>query len=191
MEKTIELERKQVTYTLRASRRAKSIRLTVACGGALTVSAPPWVGESRIEKFILEKSAWVLDRIRYFNHFPKAVPVRRVNRWKHFAEHKEKARAFVLERLAHFNAFYGFKWNRVAIRNQRSRWGSCSRGRNLNFNYRLALLPPRLADYIIVHELCHLVELNHSAEFWSLVARALPNHRALRSELRKVGMNFL
>lgn len=184
MEKTIELERKRVAYTFRVSKRARGVRLSVACGGVFTVTAPPWMRTSRIEAFILKKSAWVLDKIRYFSRFPRVTPVRRVNRRKHFAEHKEGARALVEKRLAHFNQRYGFAWKKVAIRNQRSRWGSCSRNQNLNFNYKLALLPPHLADYIIVHELCHLGELNHSPKFWALVARAIPEHKKLRKELR-------
>ena len=191
MEKTIKLAQEKVGYTLRLNTRSRSVRLTVACGGVFTVSAPPWMDQNRIERFIFEKSAWVLDKIRYFSKFPKAALAPRINRRKHFAEHKEKARMLVQERLAHFNHLYGFKWNKVAIRNQRSRWGSCSRNKNLSFNYRIALLPPRLADYLIVHELCHLGEPNHSPAFWSLVSRALPDFRALRTELQKTFAGLL
>ena len=191
MEKTIALREKRVSYTLRRSRRARCVRLTVACGGALTVSAPPWIQESRIEQFIAEKSAWELDKIRYFSQFPKIAPAPRINRRKHFAEYKEKARALVEERLAHFNQVYQFKWNRITIRNQRSRWGSCSRKKNLNFNYKIMFLPPRLADYIIVHELCHLGVLNHSPQFWALVSQTVQDYRTLRKELRKVSASPL
>ncbi|MDZ4284315.1 MAG: M48 family metallopeptidase [Patescibacteria group bacterium] len=100
--------------------------------------------------------------------------------------HKEAARAFVHARLAAFNAHYGFAYNRVAIKNQRSCWGSCSERRNLNFNYRVLFLPPLIADYIIVHELCHLAELNHSPRFWSLVAQICPQYKNRRKELTKV-----
>lgn len=101
-----------------------------------------------------------------------------------YAKYKEVARALVQGRLADFNQVYGFTWGRVAIRNQKSRWGSCSKKGNLNFSYRIALLPRELADYVIVHELCHLGEFNHSPRFWALVARACPDHRALRARLR-------
>ena|SRR3989338_11284559 len=101
-----------------------------------------------------------------------------------YTRYKEAARALVHARLAHFNMTYGFIWGRVAIRNQKSRWGSCSKKGNLNFSYRIALLPRELADYVIVHELCHLGEFNHSPRFWALVARACPEHRTLRARLR-------
>jgi len=72
----------------------------------------------------------------------------------------------------------------VSIRNQKTRWGSCSRQKNLSFSYRLFLLPPRFCDYVIVHELCHLKEMNHSPKFWALVARTFPDYKKLRREMK-------
>jgi len=109
---------------------------------------------------------------------------------KHYLAHKEVAREQVLARLAHFNAHYGYEWKRVAIRNQRTCWGSCTSLKNLNFNYKLLFLPPHLADYIIVHELCHLRELNHGQAFWDLVRQTLPEFEAHRRELRTVERAF-
>lgn len=103
---------------------------------------------------------------------------------KHYQEHKELARELVLARLAHYNEHYGFQWGRVAIRNQRRCWGSCSSLGNLNFNYKIYFLPPHLQDYIIVHELCHLAELNHGPRFWALVAERIPEYRQHQVELR-------
>jgi predicted metal-dependent hydrolase len=96
---------------------------------------------------------------------------------------KEEARAFVHERLHMLNQHYGFAYKRVAIRNSSSRWGSCSQKGNLNFHYKLLQLPPELADYIIVHELCHLAELNHSERFWSRVAEVIPDWKVQRKRL--------
>ena len=101
-----------------------------------------------------------------------------------YVAHKKAASNLVQSRLDHFNTIYGFTYNRVSIRNQRTRWGSCSRKGNLNFSYKVVLLPPALVDYIVVHELCHLGEFNHSRNFWDLVARTMPNHRELRVQLR-------
>jgi predicted metal-dependent hydrolase len=100
-----------------------------------------------------------------------------------YEKYKEAARTLVLSRLHHFNTFYGFKIGRVSIRDQKTRWGSCSTKGNLNFSYRIALIAPKLADYIVVHELCHLGEFNHSQRFWDLVARMFPDYRLLKSEL--------
>lgn len=110
---------------------------------------------------------------------------------KKYLELREHARAFVHDRIKVLNAPYGFQYNKIAIRNSSSRWGSCSTKKNLNFNYKIVLLPPELADYIIVHELCHLQELNHSPNFWALVAGSVPNYVTLRHALRKVSASRL
>ncbi len=108
---------------------------------------------------------------------------------KEYLELKEKARVLVSERLVYWNKHYNFKYGRVSIRNQRSRWGSCSSKGNLNFNFRIVTLPPHLADYLIVHELCHLGQMNHSQKFWDLVGETLPNYEKQMLELRKVRMS--
>jgi predicted metal-dependent hydrolase len=99
---------------------------------------------------------------------------------------REAARELARRKIDYFNSFYGFKVNRIAIRDQKSRWGSCSKKGNLNFNYRIALLPERLADYVILHELCHLGEFNHSKRFWDLMEKAMPDARRLRQEFKKI-----
>lgn len=106
---------------------------------------------------------------------------------KHYLAHKEDTRELVLARLDHFNKHYGLTYNRVAIRNQRRRWGSCSAHGNLNFSYRLLFLPPELSDYIIVHELCHLKELNHSPRFWALVSEVIPDFKLRKQILKRYG----
>lgn len=107
-----------------------------------------------------------------------------------YQKHKAEARALVLKKLEKYNKEYGFKYNRISIRDQKTRWGSCSKKGNLNFNYKIVFLPEELADYIIVHELCHLKEFNHSARFWALVAQVFPNHLKLRAALRKTRINL-
>lgn len=81
------------------------------------------------------------------------------------------------------------KYRRVSIRDQRSRWGSCSAQKNLNFNYRLVHLSPELRDYVVVHELCHLVELNHGSKFWALVGQMIPNAQRLSHQIRRMPMD--
>ncbi len=121
----------------------------------------------------------------------------KTERAKQYAAYKERARALVTERLLKWSAFYAkegvtFTYKRIAIRNQKTRWGSCSKQKdgtaNLNFNWKLAVLPQGMADYIIVHELCHLHELNHGPHFWKLVSRAMPDYMEIRRELRGVGV---
>ncbi len=113
---------------------------------------------------------------------------------KKFKTHKEKAREIVMSKLEHFKNIYktahnvDIKYNRVTIRDQKTRWGSCSSKGNLNFNYRLALIPDHLADYVIVHEMCHILQLNHSQKFWSLVSLAIPDYIEKKAELRSLSL---
>lgn len=110
---------------------------------------------------------------------------------KHYKKYKENARALVHARLAYFNAFYAFPLRRVAIKNSKSRWGSCSKLGNLNFNYKLLFLPIQVIDYVVVHELCHLKEFNHSPKFWALVAQEIPDYLARRKLLRRLERQVL
>lgn len=103
---------------------------------------------------------------------------------KHYEAHKEVARKIIKDRLSHYAPLCGVSFKRVAIRNQRRRWGSCTSKGNLNFSYRLVFLPKELCDYVIVHELCHLKELNHGPAFWSEVEKVLPNYPTLIKNLR-------
>jgi hypothetical protein len=105
---------------------------------------------------------------------------------KRYIQYKEVARALVHAKLAYYNQFYNFKLNKVFIKNHRSRWGSCSSKGNLNFNYNIVFLPPETADYLVVHELCHLSAFNHSPKFWALIEHTVPNYKVLRKELRRV-----
>lgn len=104
---------------------------------------------------------------------------------KHYTDHKEAARQVIHARLEYWNKHYNLTYKRVAIRNQRRSWGSCTSLGNLNFSYKILFLPPELADYIVVHELCHLKELNHGEKFWSLVTETIPDYLDRRSALKK------
>ena len=103
---------------------------------------------------------------------------------KQYLKYREQARALVHAQVAKINQRYNFPVGRIAIKNHRSRWGSCSKKHNLNFNYKILFLPERLAEYIVAHELCHLGEFNHSPKFWDLVARFAPDYRERVRELR-------
>lgn len=105
---------------------------------------------------------------------------------REYLVHKSAALQLASARILYFNQFYHFKINRISVKNQKTRWGSCSKKGNLNFNYRIVLLPPHLADYVIVHELCHLGEFNHSPNFWKLVAKVIPNYKSIRQEFKKI-----
>ncbi|MFH1509206.1 MAG: SprT family zinc-dependent metalloprotease [bacterium] len=176
----------KISYTHKKSKRAKHIRLTVNCDGSVVVTSPFWVRQRIIDNFIAEKRSWLIKRINKFKN-DNTKPVR-VFSHDDYLQHKEKARQLIKERLEVLNKNYNFKFNRISIRNQKTRWGSCSKKGNLNFNYKILFLSEELQDYIIVHELCHLKELNHSKKFWAEVGKTLPNYLELRKYLRKTNL---
>lgn len=104
----------------------------------------------------------------------------------HFETYKEFAREIITSRVEHFNAYYHFAFGRIAIKNQKRCWGSCSAKKNLNFNYKVIFLPETLMDYVIVHELCHLKELNHGQQFWDLVSEMVPDYKEKRAHLKRI-----
>ena len=93
----------------------------------------------------------------------------------------------IRERLSHYAPLIGVEFGRVAIRDQKSRWGSCSARHNLNFNWKLIMAPPEALDYVVIHELCHLIEFNHSRRFWSLVERQMPEYEVWKKWLKAHG----
>jgi len=179
-EKQIEINERKISYTVKNSRRAKGIRLAISCDGGVKVTAPYFLNYNVIEKFIFEKSKWILSKLDYFKKqdyiFIKSGS---------FLRHKEEAYNLAKERIEYLNSFYGFKYNKISIRNQKSRWGSCSKKNNLNFSYKIAFLPKDIVEYIIVHELCHLKEFNHSKDFWELVSKAIPEYIIKRKQLKR------
>ncbi len=98
--------------------------------------------------------------------------------------YKKKAGEVIHDRLQFFNEHYNLKYNRVTFRNQKTRWGSCSSAKNLNFNYRLMMAPIEIIDYVVVHEMCHLKYMNHSAAFWQLVAEEMPEYKEMKKWLK-------
>ncbi len=182
-------------YEIQESARARNARITIHPDGRVVVTKPARVSEREMEKFIAARRPWIEEMVEKFRkrrareekqrgglpliEFPR---LRRGT--KAYKEAVEWARILARERLTYFNRIYAFKYGTISIRNQKSRWGSCSQDNNLSFNYRIAFLPSELADYIIVHELCHTKEHNHSDRFWAQVSRTIPDHAKLRKQLR-------
>lgn len=184
MQKIIRLGEREIEYELRISKRAKVVKLAVYHDGNFVVTMPARASESAVEKFIIKKAEWIIKRVNYAKNNPK-IQLTQGGK-KEFEKYKEEARVLARLRLEHFNKFYNFKWENISIKNTKTRWGSCSRKGNLNFNYKLVLLSPELSDYIVVHELCHLGEFNHSKNFWNLVTQTCPNYLELRKQIKQI-----
>mgnify|MGYP000355495951 CR=1 FL=1 len=183
-----------VQYEVVESTRARNLRVTVYPDGRVLVTKPHRVSMGRVAPFIEARRAWIQSaqerfkkaKLRKEKTGRTDIQLPRPRRGS--AEYKalvEQARALVTHKLGYFNAQYQFSYGTIAIRNQRTRWGSCSNKNNLSFNYRIALLPEALVDYLVVHELCHTKEHNHSARFWKQVERTIPDYTARRAQLTR------
>ncbi len=183
MKKRIILKNKKIKYTMRRSKRARRMRMAIYSGGDFVVTVPHRMGLAKAEDFIFQKAEWVLEKIKIMSgKNPNGIFTCRSR--KEYLKFKKAAYQLAEKKIREFNEFYKFKYNKITIRNQKTRWGSCSEKGNLNYNYKIALLPEKYADYIIVHELCHLKELNHSYKFWNLVEKTIPDYKKRVKELR-------
>jgi predicted metal-dependent hydrolase len=152
-------------------------------GEYLRVVAPYGFHETRIAQLINCNQAKVCKIVAEAQK--KVQVVQTTQPRKHYEKHKEAAREYIEEKVRYFNNYYRLRHGRISIRNQKTRWGSCSTKKNLNFNYKILFLPEHLADYVVVHELCHLLEPNHSKAFWYLVSKRLPDYKERHKELQK------
>ncbi len=181
-ERKIKLGNKDVGYSFLRRRGNKNLRISVHADGRLVVSAPKWCGIRVAEKFIFQKKNWILENLE------KVEPFDQEKEERDYKKYKNLAREIVEKKITIFNKHYGFSIGKIYIRNQKSCWGSCSAKKNLNFSYKIIKLPDYLSDYVIVHELCHLKELNHSWKFWKLVSATVPGYKEYRKELRNINL---
>jgi predicted metal-dependent hydrolase len=182
MQKELEISGKKLQYTLKTNKRSRYMRLAIYPNGTCAVTTPVYFDQKLIEKFLIEKSAWIFKKFEYFSNFHQStLPA---NSKTDYKKYKQSVLNLVNSRLNYFNQFYVLTWNRISIRNSKTRWGSCSRKGNLNFSYRLHFVPIELLDYVIVHELSHLKEFNHSIKFWQLVSKTIPDYKQRRKQLK-------
>lgn len=174
-----------VECIVRKNALAKQVSLKVNTHGQVRATIPWWVSKKSAISFVKDNESWILEKLENMKG-KSAESLLQLGGREDYLMHRKSAKSFILERLEHYNQFYGFDFERVAIRDQRTRWGSCSGKKNLNFNYRIVQLPKEHADYLIVHELCHLEQMNHSRDFWELVSRTIPDYRRISRELRRM-----
>ena len=188
----VAVETADMKYKLIRSNR-KSIGIQIKEDLSVTVRAPYGVSEREIERILKEKEAWILKslgKMRKENearHGRKdATPIDYLSSAE-LKDLKKRAAVYIPARVAHFATLMGVDYGRIAIRCQKTRWGSCSSKGNLNFNLLLMLTPEEVIDYVVVHELCHRLEMNHSKAFWREVENVLPDYRTRLLWLKREG----
>ena len=167
----------------------KTIALQVNPDLTVTVRAPKRMADREIRLFVQEKEHWIRRHVEQLRQRTEQYDKQG---WKplSYAELNEladKALAYIPERVAYFAEKIGITYGRLTIRNQKTRWGSCSSKGNLNFNCLLMLTPPEVIDYVVVHELCHRKEMNHSKAFWDEVSHVMPDYEKARAWLKSEG----
>ncbi len=176
-------EKIMTEYTIIRSSR-KTVALQLDRDGNLIVRAPYRMSQKAIQTFVLEHTDWIEKKL-------KTLETIRQNRRLLTEQEREAgirdALVRIPQRTAYFAQRMGVSYGRITIREQKTRWGSCSSEGNLNFNWKLVLMPERVLDYVVVHELAHRREMNHSERFWAVVAAVLPDYRERRQELKKYG----
>lgn len=171
------------SYTLKHRLGTRRIRLSVRSNGQVIVTAPRRAPKEMIDTFVAEQATWIELTKQKLAAKRKAIPTPPGMQTSYTAC-KGRALKLVKDRIALYNKHYNVSIRRVSIKNHSSKWGSCSSKGNLNFNYRILFLPLPLVDYIVVHELCHRLEMNHSKAFWRLVGETVPYYTARKNELR-------
>ena len=143
------------------------------------------------ENFIKEKKDWITKQMEKVEKQTALADSMGPLSEEDIKQIKKKARVVIPQRVEYYAKLAGVSYNKIFIRLQKTRWGSCSVDGNLNFNCLLMLAPRDVLDSVIVHELCHRLEMNHSPRFWALVARVLPDYEASRAWLRDQGWRLM
>ena len=178
------IRKAEITYRLVRSSR-KTIAIQIKPDGEVIVRAPNRMSMAAIEQFAAGKRGWIEQHLA---KLPGALPKFTEAEIRGLAQ---QAKAVIPGRVAHYTDLIGVTYGNITIRSQHTRWGSCSGKGNLNFNCLLMLAPAEVVDYVVVHELCHRREMNHSAKFWEEVERILPNYRQCQRWLKENGQALI
>jgi len=223
----------KIPYKIVRRNRKKTVQLVVASDNSLTVYAPRFLAERRIDEIVRIKSGWIEKRFE-FNRGRKikpltdgqtisiagrsfilkicrgnSAPVTTARKLLVFVPEKvadenvekhllrsletwgiEQAKSILPGRVEHYAKMINRRPGKITVKKIRSRWGSCSSVGNLNFNWRIVLAPVEIIDYVVVHELCHMIHLNHSRQYWETVESFLPDYKKRRLWLKENEINL-
>ena len=155
--------------------KRKTLGLEVKYDGTVNARVPMRAPREIIERFIREHEAWI---------------IRKRQEWSLAENNRDDMSGLppietIEGQVEYYAKIMGITYGRISMRNQKTRWGSCSSNGNLNFNNRLLFVPKELVDYVVVHELAHRKEMNHSNAFWNVVEKYMPDYKERRKKLRE------
>lgn len=159
----------------------KTMVIQVRAHGEVVVRSPYRVTKVQVESFLRDKKDWIKQQQQ---RILEEERLQLVITDDQRCEGLKKAGIIIPQRVAYYAGLMGVHYGRITLREQKTRWGSCSSKGNLNFNWKLVLMPSEVLDYVVVHELAHLKEMNHSPKFWAIVEQIIPDYRMQREKLK-------
>ena len=169
---------------VRSQRKSVSIEIR-DCGKAVA-RIPYCLSDDELKRIINEKERWITNKCEEIKAAEKIYTSTGATSPEMLTEDElERIKVKFVEKVRYFSGIMGVYANKITIRNQKTRWGSCSAKKNLNFNYQLYYLPDRLMDYVVIHELAHIRHMDHSKEFWAEIENYCPDYKERRDELKK------
>lgn len=169
----------------------KTMVLEITRDAKVIVRAPANMPEREIQHFISEKEEWIKKTLHKVRKKQKEAEKREKLSSADIKKLAKEAMIVLPPKVEKYAKLIGVDYKRITIRNQKTRWGSCSGKGNLNFNCLLMLTPEKVQDYVVVHELCHRREMNHSGRFWREVERILPDYKDRRRWLKEQGASIM
>lgn len=184
----ISLDKEEIEVEIIRSKR-RSMAIQIRTDGSVVVRVPMHASDRAIKRFVSAHARWIADnrgqmfeRRKKLADNPYDIPA-----WESLsAADKKIAKQKIMEHVDYYARRMEIDYGSISMRNQKSRWGSCSSKGNLNFNYRLAYLPEELLDYVVVHELAHRRHMDHSAAFWEEVETYYPSYKKCRQMLNDI-----
>lgn len=177
-------------FEIRYSRR-KTMAVEITKEARVLVRAPYRASVKEINRFVEEHTDWIAKHRQKVLVQQREAESRKRLGSEEIEQLAQQALTVIPKRAAYFAGQMGVTYGRITIRNQKTRWGSCSSKGNLNFNCLLMLVPSQVLDYVVVHELCHRKEMNHSARFWQEVEKVLPGYREQERWLKEHGSSII
>lgn len=173
----------------RSKRKSAAIKITADM--QIVVYVPLYVSDNEIERMVISKSKWIDEHmLKVQSTIDERSKLEKIT-FEQVKELADQAVEYIPKRVKYYAEKENFVYNKITIKNLVSRWGSCSTKGNLNFNCLLMLTPDYVIDYIVVHELCHLREMNHSEKFWAEVEKIIPDYQRAELWLKQNGGNLI
>ena len=173
----------------RSKRKSAAIKITADM--QIVVFVPLYVSDNEIERMVISKSKWIDEHmLKVQSTIDERSKLEKIT-FEQIKELADQAVEYIPKRVKYYAEKENFVYNKITIKNLVSRWGSCSTKGNLNFNCLLMLMPDYVIDYIVVHELCHLREMNHSEKFWAEVEKIMPDYQRAELWLKQNGGNLI